>query len=336
MNNTKQQKTARSAQSGALATKKKTRKTKNRRGNVKVANNPSIVLSPCALAYAKAKLNPFDISGNGAVCIPDSDDVASMKFSTVVRGEFSVGTTGNIGFVWYSPNSFGNAGAMGEYSQATYALGNLPTAAGAVNTAIFQNVNYPWTIANNPLVRVAASALRVRYVGTELNRGGKIILVQTPGSVSALPGLTLTQITARSDTRVFPCTREWRTMTYLPSYAAATSYDPNGLPGTTAANMKLAILATGTAGNPFEFEVVTYYEAVPYNFGVVGGTSKSHSDPVGYGLVKDYLGSLADGVLSSDAMQVFLRYARNNAAGLALSYFAPGAPTNTSRLLEYL
>jgi len=135
--------------------------------------------------------------------------------------------------------------------------------------------------------RVVGAGLRVRYTGTQLNMGGRLVMYRTRSNVPVYgtnDGNTsnITNLLFDNAFTTSPVTRNWQTVSFAPdstSYLSYASY-PTFATDPRSYNM-LALIEGAVAGQSFEFETIVYYE-------VVGGrvpVSPSHADPVGYGAV---------------------------------------------------
>lgn len=119
--------------------------------------------------------------------------------------------------------------------------------------------------------RHVLSAIRVQYIGTELNRGGEIYLWNDLEDLNVV-GMTPTNILIRPDVSVKPVDREWHTLRLVSAApwaknmnSAFTLASSAALAAGTGAGdptlmRPMYIGFTGTPGNQFRVEVVTYYE----------------------------------------------------------------------------
>lgn len=304
--------------------RKKRNRTRRNRQRGRLAGLPAgNQLSECAKAYAKVQFDPFNTRfENELPCIPDQQDVPSMKFSTFQRGNFNVGTEG-YGFIVISPYALGNDIPNIAYSNNTYA-GSTITNNSATTGVIHQNnLRFPFSSAAMPACRVVASAIRIRYSGTELQRGGLIIGCATldASSTDNIIGRNLSDLSSRPESGSFTVTRSWKGLGFRPSQIPVYNSATNTI--ATNGNGKMGFIVYGEDALPYEYEVINYYEAVSSagnNF--ITNTSRSHSDMVGLSWVRDFAGSVASSEIGTAVLQRFGRYIQN-AAVSSLSYAAP-------------
>lgn len=253
-------------------------------------------LSPCALNYMRALLDPFSNDFPEMPCIPDMITTPSHKFRTVARGFGYVGTN-NFGFVAFNP--FSSAWSDPTPQQPTI-YASQPTYTGVATDALITptsigaaawntNSRYTGTILNAAGVRIrlVGAGVRITYVGTELNMGGQYTLVRAQGN-STLTGISPSAATAYQQSTITGVTRRTVGMTYHPANADLLDYQPLSTfdsaatpPGNYGGVYPYAIYFNGTPGNSFSIEVVSYWELTGRNFDVY----KSHSDSEGYSAV---------------------------------------------------
>lgn len=269
------------------------------------------------------------MNDNDLPCIPDVIDIPSYKFATVYRGAFAVGSS-NIGWMAVAPKTLGNDSRYIAITNSAYAgttftpSSTLPTGASGLT-----DTKYPWASASPRSCRVVACALRVRYTGTELNRGGSIIAVpnNTRANYDAATYAMLSNLPTAS---ISPVTRGWTSILWNSAIYTDYQYQGNGGENlsTGAEYAGLICMVTGTAGNTFEFEVIRYIEATDNGAGssplTVPSTTMSHSDPVGLGVVKDFLSNQTVQEVGTAALNKFLKFAKDGAAAYASSYFGAG------------
>lgn len=128
--------------------------------------------------------------------------------------------------------------------------------------------------------RLVGAGIRVRYIGTELNRSGRVILYRQPGK-TGIPSVTNGQtFLSNRSAATAPSTRSEECVTYVPASPSDLFYIPTD---DYFKNPTLLIYVDGAVpGTSYEFELVQYFEFVGTNLPM---TSKSHSDPVGMAAV---------------------------------------------------
>jgi len=197
------------------------------------------------------------------------------------------------GTTWVAPVVYTN----GSYASTQIGYANPTTGvnpAGASSTFSLTDVG---GTTNNVSYRLVGAGIRVRYMGTELNRGGRILPYRTRMNdpfISTVAGAVLL-----SDPQFItsPTSRTWHGVTYFPAKSTDMSYSNYNVPTTTRGGANAlptdnyyimgCIIDGAPATQPFEFEAVAHFEVIQQNeyasSGQGGMTTKSHNDPVGFG-----------------------------------------------------
>lgn len=254
-------------------------------------------LSDCAKHYLKALTSPFDLMTQGASlpCIPDVNSFPSWKISSFIRGTFNAGTNG-FGYLAMNPLCNTNNLSTGWSTTNAYA-GFVVSGAAAVGNINVLNPRCPFAstayTSNGIQSRTVGCGLRARYIGTELNRGGRLIVSRYPYG-SDVDGANIASLLANPNTISVPVSRKWTQVTYVPDDPIQYEYWNQAIlqaPGTggTRAAMTLIIACDGTvAGNAFEYQVVYFHE---FAAGVTGAgvpnATPTHSDAEGLSAVRD-------------------------------------------------
>ena len=209
-----------------------------------------------------------------------------------------------------------NDSIMGTASASTYALTTMSAAPGATVFGLQSNSSYITSqfSAAGVKYRLVSSEIRVRYVGTELNRGGNAVVYCDPNhnNVSGFnQAILLSNPSAgRSDIEM----AEWISCKYNgvvdpteENYAFAF-----GTVDSKANNWLMAIaIQSAVAAQPFDYEIYCHFEIIGANS---TNLSSTISDPVGHGAVNtaaqtaqiahpgsheevDYMHKLASGAL---------------------------------------
>jgi len=258
-------------------------------------------LSECARKYAVALINPFgmvdgtaqaanraltDSDGSDA-CIPSFPPLKSRRLKVFTSGTFSTGVGGD-GSIALAPRRLASDYTTTSRldcpiikTNAGTGLGNFPQmdsigVLGAGETG--QNTNGDYIGAQLVEVsgvgikyRVVCAGMRIRYVGSELARGGIIHAIEHPNheSLDQLAPEDLAKFESH-----FRCavTREWCTLVYTPVSTSELEYSfdyiSNGVPpddtvfGDGAWNHYMGFLIEGLPTNTMEFEVVTLFEVI--------------------------------------------------------------------------
>lgn len=241
-------------------------------------------LSKCATDYARALVNPFT---GPLACIPNFPALMSRKVRVWCKGVLDTGTNG-VGFICADPNR----GACSDvscvnYTDASFAGTTIltPSTAGVNNG--YSNSDYVLSqIAVNGITfRVVASGIRIRYVGTELDRGGYVVALSDTNH-NSLYTRSITLLDAEINSKRFPVNREWITVVYR---AVRDQDDDFGVvstqtPAVTDLSFYQGIMvnAPGATTVSFEWEYYSIYEFQGSN---ARGQTPSHVDVVGYGAV---------------------------------------------------
>jgi hypothetical protein len=216
---------------------------------------------------------------------------------------------------------------MAWTTTSAYASSAVPS--GTSVTAVEVNdIHFPWVSATLPSLRVVGCGVRVRYVGTELNRGGTAVKV-VGGDLTDFAGVAYTSLISLPEARIEPVNRQWHTIAYRSVNTVKSDFTSSGTLNITNSS-PMVVCLTGSPSNMFEFEIIRYFEAISSGTTSVLGVSKSDSDGVGMSIVRDF----ASSILASDAGQAVLNgfssYIKNSAAhamsGLALGAASTAIP----------
>jgi len=263
-------------------------------------------LSPCSKLYLKALLDPFSVEG-GQACIPDLNDFPSFKCLVIARGSTTIGTQG-LGYIFINPRAATNDTTSAiRYTTAAFASSTVEasTATTGVFTSSIGAMPYTTVQVNAPtgvVARTVGCGLRVRYVGTELNRSGRLIPWRNYAVGQGFNNSQTSQsFLNRPEIPSIANTRKWHAVTYLPTnslgvasgdaynYLGASASD-NGS-GTTALGLDLGWVIDGAvAGSAFEWEA--YYHKEYISGGgllVPPTTTASHSDMSGMSAIRNVL-----------------------------------------------
>jgi len=176
-------------------------------------------LSKASTDYLKCLLNPAD---GPLVGVPDGSIVLTRKVRTWSRGSFTCAASG-------STDACVMLNLNGLFSSTPYCVyAGQPTVAQTMNQPapgglIATNSNAPYDnnfFSVKGQARVAAATLRVRYVGTELNKGGTILGIQEPNHGSVVGMTTAGMLGYPSGKRVSinqMKNGEWFELNYIPA-----------------------------------------------------------------------------------------------------------------------
>jgi hypothetical protein len=306
---------------GPLPKQKGARKRKNKRNRPKSKSaSMSYIphLSAVAERYLLAITNPF-MQMNEMPCIPDSLIVPSEKFVSISRGIFQPSMTTGFGFISMNPwlMAISDPAIVGASSRFPITF----------TTAAFTGTSYTFTIAGGAItttgvvnsgtsspysvgflepegdttrqLRLVAAGLRIRYAGTELNRGGRALCYESEAVSSISQGSTTQSLLNDTRYSTTPINRQWMQTTYNPSNDDYISYEPfsafdplqSSPPNLLGAASLIVLLdAAITSAGPvnFEFEAISYFEIFGTN---INHLTASHADSVGYGAILGALGT---------------------------------------------
>lgn len=287
-------------------TGKSARRRRNRANRNRKTNQAGLNLSHCARAYLKAVTDPFDIAAEGA-CIPDLVDTPSQKLRTMIRGTFTTGDS--VGFIALNSNGNTSTNPIGVCTSGTYA-GSTVQYNGAVGIVNVYDYKFPYSASSLPGygVRTVSCAVRVRYIGTQLNMGGVVLCVRSQGTWN-LDGTDFQSASQMPVARTHVANRGWSSISTVPNTMA--TYDYTSTPQQYD-NLDLCILVSGAPkGNTFEYEVVYHREVISKSL-VPPNMTESHSDLPGLSVIRDFFSK--EGILSELGPRTFtkaLEYIQN-------------------------
>lgn len=315
-------------------------------------------LSPCCHQYALALSDPWDVKA--PVGLPGEIPLPTYKFACRARGTFIIGNAGN-GFIAINPMGLLNSNVaisttirpilttttdyMGSGYTPYSSLTGLST--GVVGSYFDSPFNIDsYALTTPPLgitTRIVGGGVKVRYVGSELNRAGRIFAYRNPVNVPMVmpstPPVTLTesQLTANKECSTQPVNREWHAALYKPATSKDLSFsqrdDVRNVDGREVAYefvqspTLLCYVSGSTAGNAFEYDVMIWAEAVGTNLSMLTPT---FSDPSGKAAVLSAVSSTQPTTnVANYSRDMFTRIADHitNLSGMALEHYQQNAPT---------
>lgn len=242
----------------------------------------------------------------GPLCgIPDGSAVTSQKLRVWARGTLTTGngTPNNDLSIYFNP-----IGCLTN-SQAVLTWA-VPSTQGTLNSAFSQGggsatCNGPYSlgslnVSNFTTGRLVSAELRLRYIGTELNKGGEIIGLQQPTHENIV-GMTVANMLAHSSANRYNISysKGWYSLSYRPAdvddlfylftsngssafngtYNAAGTQAGQGIIYNDSQPFAAAYVTAATASAPFEYEV---WAVVEYTGQNVPGRTVNHPDVQGY------------------------------------------------------
>lgn len=265
-------------------------------------------MSACGAHYLQALTHPFSLKK--APCIPDLHGVPSKKNKIITRLSFSTGENGS-GFILYNPqdkcNDVSSNSAIVYTNSAYLGTVSTPVATSGTGIATAREAKIPYASTQfeastqTPGVqgRIVGCGMRIRYAGTELNRGGTVNAIRHPDN-QTLVGLVSDDIRSYETCAVFPVSREWQTICYRPVRPDEFEYSPYPVgsfpanPTTPGAGAQLFPMgfvingtsaASGSVAAPFEAEFVKFIEYI----GNVDNVTRTHTDVSSMSLIRNIL-----------------------------------------------
>ncbi len=216
-------------------------------------------LSDCTQRYIKAIHAPWSAI---RACVPLPPCFPSQKLQCWYKGTMSTGTQG-IGFVFVDPvQGVTNDKDFGTYTGSNFAGTGLDQNPLTTGVTAFQS-NSPFVDSNftadETYYRIVAVGIRVRYVGSELNRGGSVVSLVEPDHAS-LNGFGIGSLLSYAGVHTQPTGRRWHECVWFPIDATEIAYrNSPSAEGTMCMAVMVKAASAGTAVS-YEFEVYGKYE----------------------------------------------------------------------------
>lgn len=349
------------------------RQKKSRGGTNPGATSALASLTEDTECYYSALARPFSMGSRGAG-IPSFPAVASQKTTGLLNGVCAVGTTG-IGFIAVSPSlAYDKPVAYCTTAASTLSDISIVAPFTGLTTPAVSALPYKYndlvdgTAAAPSLVRgrIVSTALRARYIGTELNKGGRMVAYVSPDH-SNLNGQTFEELAGRSEAIRLPVSREWTEVVLFSNKTDEMTY-PGHNYGSTAAEEALrsvypcsnyeyiegtspyngaapiALMFSGVPGNEFEYEVVVHCEYIGRP--TAPQSTTSHCDMNGMSKVQNaasQTGLIRSGTSArtgeKSMAQAFMQFAYENRVAISSAAkmgvnFLNGAPVGRQHLLR--
>jgi hypothetical protein len=249
-----------------------------------------VTLGRCTHDYARALGNP---KSGPLACVPIHPAQFSKKVRTWIKGTFNCQTNNGIGWIMLGPD-FGIANDLTSVitssATGTPALWFASGTVAANPQSYSSNSEYSQSDVGptdqDLEYRVVSAVLQVRYIGTELNRGGQMVCLMDPNHRN-LVDRSLSDLDAEETSRRFPVDRSWTKVLYrgvdVNDYNFHDAFPTaSGLPSEETYYMGVAIEAPAGVSTPYEFECYMTYEVFGKN---VRAMTQSHVDTTGFGAV---------------------------------------------------
>jgi len=276
-------------------------KVKGRNNRQVMVRPPSIVmpqtkfrLADCSQNYLKALTNPFQELSD--VCTPDQHELPSWKFPTLLRGIMTVGSQG-LGYALAGAITQSHDSPSVIFTNGSFVTSSITTDTSTAGVVASNDDQFPYTTAQvtgNALTncRVVASAIRMRYISSEIKRGGQFLTYRTVTTAPWHNGATSGEIFSNQTTVPYPNNRQWVGVCHQPAVPQDYDYDAGShqIVPATGQNANLAIIVTGAeVGTQFEWEFIKYHELIPVGNQAIPGLTASHVDMDGLSAIKDVL-----------------------------------------------
>lgn len=274
-------------------------------------------LSHCAALYAASLADPFNVHG---VCVPNTPCFPSKKSTYWVKGSLTTSATSG----WIFANPYDALTNESSCAWWTDGLADVPVLND--NSAVLgissSASNTPWVNANFASAkdklqyRVVSAGLRIRYTGTELDKGGTVVGLSVPTNHS-LTGYTRENFLQLLGVHVDAPGRDWHSVVWTPAEEAQLDYSSVNPAGYTVMGavpncLGFYVKPPGTAV-PYEFEFYVNVELM--GSPVASSMTRMHADPIGFASIFD---TISDG---------FNRYYRGSGRGAAIKLIEAGAET---------
>lgn len=305
-------------------TKKKS-KSRSKKHVSRSFNNP-LGLSPCAMHYALAIAKPFHPKASGA-CVPTFPARLTQKVSAKMVGTMHVGASG---FIAYAP-CLANDQACIYYSNTNTYGGDgvsisLPTMPAGSTFSTFSTLPYSNTqfldgtssTSGTLKGRIVSTSIRIRYVGTELNRGGVIYGLVRPDHEN-INNMSVATLASYKECIKQSVGRQWVELVASAVDPRETVfYDTTGILASGAANAGalefietmfpfsqsqclsstnttngapiMAFAVTGVSGNTYEWEIIQHCEYIGSPTQSVA--TRSHADAEGLSTITEIAGNI--------------------------------------------
>jgi len=260
-------------------------KTVPRKKRAPRARRDDAALSGCAADYARALANPFT---GPLACVPDFPAMLTRRYRSYSKGNFTCSSATQFGFILFEPSYLATNDLLAVVASTSAYAGTTTTAGGAGVAAFTGNAEYPSTafgdLPSQIQKRVVSAGIRVRYVGTNLNRGGQLCGLHEPDH-NPLVGQSFADFDAQTQSARLPVGKEWSTLLFNPS--SRRDLEMSGtffnLPTDPVFYMGFVVQSpTSTDPANYEFEAFAVIEVEGRN---VRGKAPSHVDPTGFSAV---------------------------------------------------
>jgi hypothetical protein len=224
-----------------------------------------------------------------------------------------VGTAGT-GFVGFDPLSALSGGVNGYVTTGAYGLSTITSGVSPGLAATTNNVA-PYPLSNASMnVRVVGASIRLKYTGTELNRGGTVTGYAAPQGTTITTS-TVDEIRGIQSAVVDSVKRDFSELTYKPysenqlDYTNALAASGGVLP--PKQTLLLMVVSGAVSQAPFDYEFHAHYE---YQLGgnpttpllPLENATLSRPDSIGLSMVTSAMESSKSSLSSVEGVKNFI------------------------------
>lgn len=241
--------------------------------------------SRCTKLYATALMDPWACSE--PPCIPDEISLPSYKVGPTIRGTFSIGTAG-VGFILMNGYNLASDTPTVRTTTPTYAA---PIVDATLPGTLTANNNSPFVTSqistNGVQLRLVGAGIKCRYMGSEIQRSGRAVMVRSPVNGALPNGLPPQAYLTYRESNTAPNDRKEHFVCHRPAAALDLSYNALVTSVTTSYQMAIIVEAgTAGAGQVWEYETIQWFEVIGQP---TPGFTVSHSDPLGMAATRQSL-----------------------------------------------
>lgn len=268
---------------------KNNKKTQSKSSNPKTSRSKA--LDPthgdrCLYDYAKCLADPFNTP---ASCVPVFPSPPSRKVKCVYRGR---GVTGinSMGMVCVAPQQlpFSNYNSIHYSELITYPTGPGDALSVVAAGIAVDHSNSPYGAtefgnqSDELKYRLVSLGIRVRYAGTQLNRGGTVRAMQSVFHEDMVGNTSYNNMGLYPACKTVPFGNKWQELLWTP--VKRDELDYSYVVSNNDVTM-LVMIQSAVKDQPFEFEVIG-------NFEVVGKTIQNPTPSYTSAKTSEYLGDL--------------------------------------------
>lgn len=258
---------------------------------------PTSPLGKCLEDFIKASANPFQ---SRPACLPHSPALDSAKRKYSAKGTVIVGQEG-FGYVVATTQLANNATTGFGFTRGWYASSllyngsTLPNnmSSGAIDGTGEQSGCYNTGMNTSALTlgqkegRPVALGIRVRYLGTETARGGRLVCFEHPNHAN-IDGYGISNCFQYEFVESVPNERKWTVALWQHKVPSELAYSSHLYPVPN-----LAIFIDGAVGDKYEFEIFYHAETITRDSDPNAGTGKESPTYVDDGLFSVITGMMA-------------------------------------------